>query len=570
MADVGVWSQTAAGNQFAVPDGGPEGMDRQDLNDWVRENMSAVRRFYEEPQWIDLLKEGGAAADFTVSKIDATHVNIVHDVTPTDARAKFPTGARIRLDDGVTKLVGFVVTATYAAPNTSVEVDIDGGTDVQAGVNKIERHITGGTGVAGALPHTTDMGRAAWSPIGVTLAQDPPQLPSIDLLGNGVTLNQGHDPEGDGSPGINADLLDGFHAADFASALTERSLVNAGFNCWQRGTTIDSTRAFPNDNGKYTADQWILLMGDGVTRPGAGLGVVDLTRETTDLPAGVAGYACKITGNANVGSPTAEKVGLLQIMPRSMSERMNNQKVSVSFWAKAPAGSTYNLLQVGIIEWQGASDNLGAWAGDPINSWSAPAVVPTLDANFVFSGTSVPTGFAPSDTWTEFKLENVQVSASSSNLGILIWIDDQSWALGSTLLVTGVTMSLGTVARTFQPQHDSDDLVECQAFFEGTFEPDEEPQENLGDSDGAAMEMGNHSSGEALINWEFRTPKFKTPTIVTYNPHAAGALVRNLDDSTNTAIVTTRTTKRKTSFETSTGADANDILAVHATAEAVL
>ena len=567
MADVSEWSQTAAGNNRAVPDYPPEGMDRQDVNDNVREAMAGVARFYQAPTWVDLLKEGGAANDFTVSRLSDTEINIVHDVTPTDATGKFPIGARCRISDGATFVLGFVISRSYAAPNTIVGFAMDGSQVVMAGANKCENHVAYGQAQSSSF---SSLGKVAISDVGTTLGRTPPHIPSIDLLGDGATRDMGHLPGG--APGIDADTVDGFHASDFASALTERTLVNSGFSCWQRGTLIDETKAFPNDNGKYTADQWILLMGDGVTRPATG--VVDLSRDSSDLPSGVTGYACKIDANGNVASPTAEKVGLLQMMTRETSARLNNQKVSVSFWAKIQAGSTFNLLQVGIIEWQGTADNLGAWAGDPITNWSAPAAEPILKPSFAWSGNSISAGgYVPTSVWQEFKLEDIQVSSSMTNLGVIIWIDDQSWSddANTLLWLTGVTLSQGTVASSYAPLDESEELAICNHFFEGTFDPDEEPQQNLGNADGCAMAIGNHSSGEALINWDFRVPKFKDPTIVTYNPMAANANVRNLDNPSDVTIVTTRTSKRKTSWET-TGAsgEANDILAVHATAEAVL
>lgn len=552
MSDVSAWSQTAAGNATTPPDGFPEGMDRQDLNDSDREQMAGVRRAYEDPEWVDLLKEGGPAADFTVSKTNDTTINIVHDVTPTDATSKFPVGARIRLDDGATKLVGFVTSRSYAAPNTSVVVDIDGGTAVQAGVNKAETHVTKG-----------DMGRAAWSPLGVTIGADPPQVVKIDDFSDPqvvVELNK--------ATGIDADTVDGFHAADLFAAINEESLLlNGGFSCWQRGLTIDQTTTFKNDNAAYTSDQWVLLMGKDLTHPATG--VVDLTRDFSDLPDGVGGYAMKITGNGNVDSPTAEKVGLFQLLTREHGARLNNGKASVSFWAKTPAGSDFNKLQVAIIEWQGAIDDPSSI--DPIADWKGPGVEPTVASSFTITSSVGAGGFSPTDTWTEFKLENVTVSSSMNNVGVLIWIDDQSWAEGAIVRITGVTIAKSTVAHSFVPMDEASELRRCEYFFESTFEPTEEPQQNLGNANGAALGMGNRTNGDVLLNWDFRTPKFKTPTIVTYNPNAANANARNLDDGNDHTVATQRLTKRKVNFEiTPASGNDGDVIAIHASAEAVL
>jgi len=46
MADVKTWNTSAASNNSASPDGAPEGMAPSGLNDTIRENMSAVARWY--------------------------------------------------------------------------------------------------------------------------------------------------------------------------------------------------------------------------------------------------------------------------------------------------------------------------------------------------------------------------------------------------------------------------------------------------------------------------------------------------------------------------------------------
>jgi hypothetical protein len=344
-------------------------------------------------------------------------------------------------------------------------------------------------------------------------------------------------------------------------------LLNGGFSCWQRGTTIDQSTTYLNDNGAYTTDQWVLLMGDGITRPAGGAGVVDLTRDISDLPDGISGYACKITGNASVASP-AEKVGIFQLLTRESSLRLRNKNASLSFWAKTPGGSTFNKLQCAIIEWQGTADDPSSM--DLINDWKGPGVEPTVDASFTIASSIAAGGFTPSDTWTEFKLENIPVTSSMNNVGVLVWIDDQSWSAGAIVYLTGVTLSQGATAHVFAGPDEATELRRCEYFFESTFDPGDEPQQNLGNALGAAISITNHSTGESVLNWDFRTPKFKTPTIVTYNPLAANALARNLEGGgSDVAIATTRTSKRKTSFElAATGT--NEIVAIHASAEAVL
>ena len=124
--------------------------------------------------------------------------------------------------------------------------------------------------------------------------------------------------------------------------------VGAHFSVWQRGTTIDSTTTYPNDNGKYVIDQWVLLMGNGAVKPGVGVGVVDLDRVATIPSLAYSPYSCRITGNANVGG-TPEKFGLFQMKTAAESRRLRNDVVSVALQCQISAGSGMNKLQMAVV-----------------------------------------------------------------------------------------------------------------------------------------------------------------------------------------------------------------------------
>lgn len=50
MSNISSWSTTAASNNSAAPNGAPEGMAPSGVNDCIRENMSAVAKFYKDSQ----------------------------------------------------------------------------------------------------------------------------------------------------------------------------------------------------------------------------------------------------------------------------------------------------------------------------------------------------------------------------------------------------------------------------------------------------------------------------------------------------------------------------------------
>lgn len=553
MADLSSWSQIASGNIDAPPDGAPEGMARKVLNDTLRENMAALRRAYEDPQWVNLLEEDDG---FTVSFIDATHFNIVYDGTPArDASPKFPVGARVQLYNGSAFQYGFVVSTAYVPPNTSVLVTIDALDPLDAGTNRAETHVTKGT-----------VGKVAFSPIGVTLAQDPPHIPSIDLLGDGVTKDEG------AGNGKDADLLDGEHGQFYLSAAERDAhslLINGDFSLFRRGTTIDSTNTFfPNDNAGYGPDQWALLMGSGATHPAPGSGVVDLKQNSVDIAPGVSPWSLHIEGNVSVGSPTAEKFAVIQMLARDRCQHLRSQRVSVSVWCKKGVGSVMDTLQIGIVEWIGAADVLSSI--DPIADWGAVGASPSLLASYVMQDSISAGGLTTTTAWQLLTLENILVGSSMNNLGVMIWCDDQSWVSGDDLFLAGVNLTPGAVARQFVPRPRDQELLSAVRFLASTFPEATRPQQNIGSANNAASAVASNN-GHGIIDWRFVEDMFKVPTVTAYNPEAANALVRNVTDSTNTAIGSTIIGAGQVLIETNGGgSDGNDYMAVHLTAEAVL
>lgn len=114
MANIETWSTTAALNNSASPNGWPENMSSAGLNDSAREMMAALRRWYADPEWLNL--NYGA----TVTRDSATQLT----VAGVDATTWFTAGRRVKVV-GTTTGYGFVVSASYSSPNTAVTVTMD-------------------------------------------------------------------------------------------------------------------------------------------------------------------------------------------------------------------------------------------------------------------------------------------------------------------------------------------------------------------------------------------------------------------------------------------------------------
>jgi hypothetical protein len=116
MSEIETWDPVAGGNTQAPDDGWPEGMDRTKVNDCAREMMAAIRRWYQDTEWLQLY------SGYTVTK-DDYHVLRIAAV---DATAEATAGRRVKLSGGGT-VYGTIVSSTFSSPNTTVEIDIDPG-----------------------------------------------------------------------------------------------------------------------------------------------------------------------------------------------------------------------------------------------------------------------------------------------------------------------------------------------------------------------------------------------------------------------------------------------------------
>lgn len=65
MSNISQWSVAAGGNIAAPPDGWPEGMARDQVNDSARENMAATARWYQDTN--ASLKTGGTGNAYTLT-----------------------------------------------------------------------------------------------------------------------------------------------------------------------------------------------------------------------------------------------------------------------------------------------------------------------------------------------------------------------------------------------------------------------------------------------------------------------------------------------------------------------
>jgi hypothetical protein len=359
-------------------------------------------------------------------------------------------------------------------------------------------------------------------------------------------------------------LQPAIHNAGGAKALgaegffAKNVLINGNFIVAQRGTSFTSATTPANSDDTYLFDRWILL-SDGNDR-------ADVTQETSVIP--TPGYSAIKLDVETVGSPN-EKFGILQVIEQKNCAHLIGQRVSLSFKARTTGGVAENL-RAGIVEWTGAADTV---TSDLVSAWAVEGTNPTLAASWAFLNT--PANLALGNTYATFKIEDIAVGASMTNLGVFIWEDDTDLVATDVIYITDVQLERGSHATDFEYRPFQTELALCQRYYEKTFDYGVAPVQNSTDYNGALNGTGSGAIGSGVgtiyIDWEFKVEKHKVGTVTMYNPAAANASARNVTDGTDTALTADPGTRSVYFVSTAAdNTDNEDRMAIHASVQAEL
>lgn len=318
----------------------------------------------------------------------------------------------------------------------------------------------------------------------------------------------------------------------------KNKIINGDFDLWQRGATFNSIA-----NNSYFADRWFHF-DNGTTE------TINITRQAftlgqTDVP-GEPQYF--------VDFEIATKGDTTSIRPRQKIEGVRTfagQTVIVSYYAKATTGFT---ARTDLIQKFGTGGS------------------PSSGVNILGNNKSFTT------TWQKFTQILSVLSISGKTLGTnnndtleLVFIFD-SVATGVTISVAQVQIEKGSVATGFEKRLIGLELMLAQRFYQKTFQWDQAPVQNVGNSIGALLAHAD-GTGRFDMPWPFATRMRASPTLTTYSPLSASADAWNLDDSTTTPITTVASPgERGISYLASPvdATDTNNRMVLHVTADAEL
>ena len=524
MSDIKSWFSVAGSNSAASPNGAPELMARSGVNDTIREAMASVKRFYDDPGLRRPFE------DYTFARSSGTQFTLTNATIESNAASLMEAGQRIKMigvgADAGKIWEGFVsdtpAVPTYSAPVTTFHV---------AWVLADSEDIVGPTVVPAYLEvGTKELGQAAWYDVGTAAGK----IPTYDSLDPHVIKTEA---------ALDVGFLGTETREDIAMAGARGRLnTNGGFDFWQRGNSFTSTTAYTNDDDEVCADNWTMIAD--------GNDMIDVSKDTSVFPS-TAPVKSSLKVEAGGAATSNQKHGIITFIESldglDVSLAGGTKTVSLSFWAKVGAVVGVSAIRAYVLNIKNTIPTTS-----PVATWANGST-----GNVVFTATDweLPSGgdvdpflaVTLAGSWTEYKIEGIELDQSGAGGGgiaIAFIVDDAAFSAGASWHIAGVQLVRGSKALPFIRIPMATEFTQCQRYFESTFDEELQRPAHAGGNAHALMAHAN-DQGDFGADWRFSAPKFKLPTLATYNPRVAAPSTGNWDDGTADRAVSSSEITRK-------------------------
>ena len=236
--------------------------------------------------------------------------------------------------------------------------------------------------------------------------------------------------------------------------VSDNLIINGGFQVSQRGTTFNSGTTPANSDNNYLFDRWRLISD--------GNNIVGLDKEVaaSAVTASGASAVCKLT------VVSAAQFGLFQPIEAADARKCRGGKLSLSFDARKITGAPATNIRAAILSWGAGTADDATVANDPVSAWNGAGSNPTWTGT-PWLALNTPADIALTDTHVRQKIENVTVASTAcNNLAVAIWCDTDSLSLGDGIYIGNVQLELGEHSTPFRARRYSEELSECQRFYE--------------------------------------------------------------------------------------------------------
>ena len=271
--------------------------------------------------------------------------------------------------------------------------------------------------------------------------------------------------------------------ASWAPRSGRNHIINGNFDIWQRGTSFAGmTQSYTN----YQADRWQIT-------PSGNSAVMTVSRQTfaadqTDVP-NHPNYFCRCDVTT-AASSAASGEGTNKIED---VRTLAGKPVVLTFWAKTVSGTTTMTFRL--------KQNFGSGgSGDAYTSLGNAALT---------------------TSWQKFTLTATCASISGKTVGANSYLGvNWYWNNNSTTTddidLAQFQLEEGTVPTLFEYQTIQETLINCQRFYQKTYNQSIAPGSNS--SPGACTSIAIYSSGSQGLGTRFFTTMRAAPTVVLYSP----------------------------------------------------
>jgi hypothetical protein len=313
---------------------------------------------------------------------------------------------------------------------------------------------------------------------------------------------------------------------DFYETLSKNNLlINGYFEIAQRETSFTAATTPANNDDTYLLDRWILLSD--------GNDIVDVSQDSSTPDEN--GFSIKsLVATAN------KKWGFVQIIENKNCKHLQDEKVSLSFWAKTTTSKVIDNIRAAVISWDSTADSP---TSDVVSAWAASGTNPTLVANWTYENTA--TDLALTTSWQQFEIENIDVDTSGmNNLAVFIWVDDVDASANDELFLAKVELIKRAGFENVEKRKYQEELILCQRYYEKSYDMDE----FAGSTDAAGRlyftinQLTSNNNREISLPVSFKVRKRTTPTVATFDNlgnggSGAGAKCTNPDGNNETCTL---------------------------------
>lgn len=300
---------------------------------------------------------------------------------------------------------------------------------------------------------------------------------------------------------VNGD--DGYREALKAQVdgIYRQALGNGDFNVKQNGDSFVFTNT---PAGGYTADMWKVHSDFTSTR-------VDIVDVTTPIARGDMGKYCARMTVVNKGAGTAMR--LYQAMPTADSILFRGKTVAVGVWLRKNAAFNQGSVTINVYASTGTDEPAAATGRQILHVITIPHS--ELD-NSKFKLFEAP----------------VDINWNRNQLAVVVHINSDV-PNGSALDVKRVQLCMGDKVMPYQAKSVRDDLFECQAYFQKSYNMDVAP----GTPTKAGAYQCHALSTYSLYdkNVRFVRSMRTTPSVKIYSTSGAEGMVRERDFSVDKA-----------------------------------